>query len=93
MLRVTSDEFKRVQQGATIDLRGKYWFGLPQELPDQLVEPLQARGAYVIPAINIFRYPEGNHYELARNDIRRLLQAGVDGFQIDAVYRPLFDSE
>ena len=54
---------------------------------------LRQNGAYVIPAINTFRYPENNHYELARKDINRLIQAGVEGFQIDSVYRPLFDSE
>jgi glycerophosphoryl diester phosphodiesterase len=92
MLTVTEDEFSRVQKGETVDLSGKYWFGLPHRIPDDTVKRLHQNGAYVIPAINTFRYPEDNHYELARKDINRLIQAGVEGFQIDSVYRPLFDS-
>ena len=93
MLTVTGDEFNRVQKGETVDLSGKYWFGLPHAIPDDVVKRLHQNGAYVIPAINTFRYPEDNHYELARKDINRLIQAGVEGFQIDSVYKPLFDND
>ena len=93
MLTVTADEFNRVQKGETVDLSGKYWFGLPHRIPDDTVKRLHQNGAYVIPAINTFRYPEDNHYELARKDINRLIQAGVEGFQIDSVYKPLFDND
>ena len=89
MLTVTSEEFRRVQNGETVDLSGKYWFGLPHQIPDDTVKRLRQNGAYVIPAINTFRYPADNHYELARQDINRLTRAGVEGFQIDSVYRPL----
>jgi glycerophosphoryl diester phosphodiesterase len=93
MLTVTGDEFNRAQKGETVDLSGKYWFGLPHRIPDDTVKRLHQNGAYVIPAINTFRYPEDNHYELARKDINRLVQAGVEGFQIDSVYKPLFDND
>jgi hypothetical protein len=87
---VTQDEFKKVQQGMPCDLRHKFWFGLPHRLPSEMVKSLQQRGAFVMPAINTFRYPADGHYELARKDIQRLNEAGVDGFQIDSVYTPLF---
>ena len=90
LLTVTQDEFKKVQQGLPCDLHRKFWFGLPHQLPGEMVRRLQQNGAYVIPAINTFRYPEEGHYELARKDIQRLDAAGVDGYQIDSVYRPLF---
>ena len=93
MLTVTGDEFNRAQKGETVDLSGKYWFGLPHRIPDDMVKRLHQNGAYVIPAINTFRYPEDNHYELARKDIHRLIRAGVEGFQIDSVYKPLFDND
>lgn len=93
MLTVTDDEFNRAQKGETIDLSGKYWFGLPNRIPDDMVKRLQQNGAYVIPAINTFRYPKDNHYELARKDINRLIRTGVEGFQIDSVYKPLFDND
>jgi glycerophosphoryl diester phosphodiesterase len=90
LLTVSSDEFKKVQQGVSCDLRHKFWFGLPNGLPSEMVKALQKNGAYVIPAINTFRYPADAHYELARQDIQRLNDAGVDGYQIDSVYKPLF---
>jgi len=90
LLTVTQDEFNKVQQGLSCDLRNKFWFGLPHRLPSGMVKPLQQNGAYVIPAINTFRYPADGHYELARKDIQRLNEAGADGYQIDSVYRPLF---
>jgi glycerophosphoryl diester phosphodiesterase len=90
LLTVTQDEFKKVQQGLSCDLRKKFWFGLPGQLPSEMVQLLQQNRAYVIPAINTFRYPDEGHYELARKDIQRLNEAGVDGYQIDSVYQPLF---
>ena len=90
LLTVTQDELKKIQQGLPCDLRNKFWFGLPHQLPSAMVKPLQQNGAYVIPAVNTFRYPAGGHYELARKDIQRLNEAGVDGYQIDSVYGPLF---
>ena len=90
LLTVTQDEFKKVQQGMSCDLRNKFWFGLPHSLPSDMVKRLQDNGAYVIPAINTFRYPADGHYDLARKDIQRLNDAGVDGYQIDSVYKPLF---
>ena len=90
LLTVTDDEFKKVQQGVPCDLNNKFWFGLPHKLPNEMVKKLQDNGAYVIPAINTFRYPKEGHYELAGKDIQRLNKAGVDGYQIDSVYGPLF---
>ncbi|MDB4584231.1 glycerophosphodiester phosphodiesterase family protein [Draconibacterium sp.] len=90
LLTVTRDEFKKVQEGLACDLSHKFWFGLPQQLPSQMVKLLQQNGALVIPAINTFRYPVEGHYELAYKDIQRLNEAGVDGYQIDSVYGPLF---
>ena len=90
LLTVSSDEFKKVQQGLPCDLHNKFWFGLPEHLPSEMVDLLQKNGAFVIPAINTFRYPAEGHYELARKDIQRLNKAGVDGYQIDSVYKPLF---
>ena len=93
MLTVMGDEFNLAQKGETVDLSGKYWFGLPHRIPDDTVKRLHQNGAYVVPAINTFRYPQDNHYELARKDVNRHIQAGVEGFQIDSVYRPLFDND
>ena len=92
MLTVTGEEFRRVRNGESVDLEGRYWFGLPHRIPDEAVRLLHQSGAYVIPAINTFRYPEENHYESARRDVERLTRMGVEGFQIDSVYVPLFDS-
>lgn len=90
LLTVNSEEFNKVQKGLSCDLNHKFWFGLPEQLPSKMVKLLQQNGALVIPAINTFRYPDEGHYELARKDIQRLNKAGVDGYQIDSVYGPLF---
>ena len=88
--RVTEDEARKVQEGASVSLSQKFWFGLPEELPTPLIPKLQQCGALVIPAINTFRYPLHAERELARQDVERLVEAGVDGFQIDSVYKDLF---
>ncbi len=93
LLTVTQEEYKKVQQGLPCDLHRKFWFGLPQQLPSEMVKFLQQNGAFVIPAINTFRYPDEGHFELARKDIQRLNEAGVDGYQIDSVYKPLFSEQ
>ena len=93
MFAITEGEEESVRRGEAISLTAKFWFGLPRNLEDEMVEKLQARGALVIPAINIFRYLSDSHMESAREDINRMQSAGVDAFQIDAVYAPLFESD
>jgi hypothetical protein len=63
------------------------WFGWARELPSESVAPLQRAGVLVIPSINTFHYPLHAQRTLARQDIRRLSAAGVDGFQIDSEYQ------
>ena len=67
-----------------------FWFGLASELTTAKARNLQENGQLVIPAINTFRYDEATHREDAKADAARLLEAGVDGFQIDSVYRDDF---
>lgn len=86
MFTPTNDQLTQFRKGEKVDLRGTFWFGLPNRLPSVDVGRLQERGALVLPAINTFRYPSDRHLELARKDMERLLSAGVDGFQIDSVY-------
>ncbi len=90
MITVTNEEFSAVERGDAIDLSNRFWFGLPERLPSEMVAKLQRRGALVMPAINTFRYPEENHLKSAQKDIQRLNQAGVDGYQIDSVYDRFF---
>ena len=91
VLRVSREEFGKIQDGESVSLKGKYWFSLPEHLPSEMVAKLQQSGALVIPAINTFRYPTHAHRELAHQDIVRLIEAGADGFQIDSVYEDLFE--
>ena len=90
VFRVTREEFRKVQDGESVPLKGKYWFSLPEDLPSEMVPKLQQNGALVVAAINTFRYPVHAHRELARLDVDRLIEAGADGFQIDSVYEDLF---
>ena len=84
---VPDEEVERVAVGEERSLVKMFWFGLPGQLLEARIEPLQAAGALVIPAINVFRYPREDHEGLARKDIERLQAADVDGFQIDSIYR------
>ncbi len=87
---VAEEDVRRVSVADAPRLRGRFWFGLPEELPDALAPALQQAGALVFPAINIQDYPRHAHDALARVDIDRLHGAGVDGFQIDSVYSAFF---
>lgn len=90
---VTEEEEEAARRGEPISLQQKFWFGLPRDIDEETVTVLKERGAVVIPAINIFRYPPENHMNAARADVERMLAAGVDAFQIDGVYRDFFVSE
>jgi len=90
LLTVTGEMLEKVKRGESVDLSGFFWFGLPSNLLSDLVKPLQKNGALVIPAINTFRYSEENHRIEAREDVERLLEAGVDSFQIDSIYQDYF---
>jgi hypothetical protein len=68
-------------------LAGKVLFPVSAE---DMQRVSQRNGAFVIPAINGFRYPAHAHYVLARQDAARLLAADVDGFQIDSMYEEFF---
>ncbi len=89
MFRPTKEQLSRFNKGENVDLKGTFWFGLPRDLSSADVARLKACGAYLFPAINSFRYPEEGDRELARKDIKRLVSAGVDGFQIDSIYSDL----
>lgn len=89
----TDDEMRRLREGETMDLGSRFWFGIPQWLQPGDLKKLKSAGALVLPAINTFRYPTADHFNLAREDIERLLGEGADGFQIDSVYYPLFDQD
>ena len=93
VIRLSRETFGRIQDGESVSLKGKYWFSLPEHLPSEMVPKLQQNGALVIPAINTFRYPTHAHRELARVDVLRLIEAGVDGFQIDSAYEDLFEGK
>lgn len=89
----TDEEMLRLQAGEDLNLSHSFWFGLPNQLLPGDIARLKSSGALVFPAINTFRYPTEGHFNLAQNDIRRLIEEGVDGFQIDSIYFPIFNEE
>jgi len=90
LLTLPDEKLEKVKQGEAIDLHGFFWFGVPKTWPIDLVKPVQEHGALVIPAINTFRYSEEHHRAEAGADVESLLEAGVDGFQIDCIYQDYF---
>jgi glycerophosphoryl diester phosphodiesterase len=89
----TDEEMRSLRTGEMLNLRHRFWFGLPNQLQPGDVGKLKSAGALIIPAINTFRYPESRHFEFAEDDIKRLMQEGVDGFQIDSIYFPLVGND
>ena len=87
---VAAQDAQKAMAGGAVSLAGRFWFGGPGELPDEAVPRLQERGAFVVVSINDHHYPPHAHHELARRDIERLEGAGVDGIQIDSMYRDYF---
>jgi glycerophosphoryl diester phosphodiesterase len=90
-LRLTDDEMKEIEQGTDKMFNKRIWFDWPRFIKNETVKKLQKRGVLVIPSINVFHYPKDKHMQLAEKDIRRMQQAGVDAYQIDAVYDRFFD--
>jgi len=91
MFPVPDEDLRRVIDGRSASLDGRYWFGRAHDLSGTFVRTLQAYGALVLAAINTFQYPAHAHLALARRDVERLLAAHIDGFQIDSVYDDLFE--
>jgi hypothetical protein len=90
LITLPNEMLDKVRQGESVDLHGYYWFGVPKTWPIDLIKPVQESGALVIPALNTFRYSPGHHRAEAKVDAKRLLEADVDGFQIDCVYQDYF---
>jgi glycerophosphoryl diester phosphodiesterase len=89
ILPLSKKETQQVLGGELELARPRLWFGWAHELTSENVKPLQRAGALVIPSINTFHYPLHAQRTLARQDIRRLVAAGVDGLQIDSDYEGL----
>lgn len=86
MMRITIEEEKKIRKGEKISINGKFWFGWPRHISENLITVVQEQNVLVIPSINIQHYPEAKHKELAQKDINRMIEAGVDAFQIDGAY-------
>lgn len=84
---LVEEDYCRVVNGDAVDLRGRYWFEWGSRIKEEAVRLVQESGAFVIASINLFHYPRHAQMALAEQDIRRLLKAGVDGFQIDEEFR------
>jgi glycerophosphoryl diester phosphodiesterase len=91
MFPISDADLHRLADGRSASLEGQYWFGPARDLSGTTLRVLQGSGALVIAAINTFQYPPHAHFELARHDVDRFLDDGIDGFQIDSIYSDLFE--
>jgi hypothetical protein len=91
MTAISVDELKNIERMGQPSFAGRWWFPLPDQATSPLVADLKEREVLVIAAINRFRYPAHAHIILAKKDIQRLNELGVDGFQIDSLYYGLFE--
>ena len=75
------------------DLQDRFYFEWGSKITAEKMQLMHEQNVPVIAAINYFHYPRHAKMSLAEQDIRRLLKAGVDGFQIDDEYRDLIALE
>lgn len=59
--------------------------------PEDVVKALSV-GVEVVPSINVFHYRDEDPHAGARRDARKLLDAGVEVFQIDSVFEAYFQA-
>jgi glycerophosphoryl diester phosphodiesterase len=67
-------------------------FMLASRLTEEMVRKASELGVVVVAAVNEFRYVQDGKdtWEGAKRDVERLLGFGVQYYQIDSVYEPLF---
>ncbi len=76
-----------VQSEAQTNLARNYFvFAHAIDFTRQSVRAYQALGLQVIVSINTFHYPTGDYTQQGLDDLQKMLDYGVDGLQIDAVY-------
>jgi len=64
-------------------------FGRAERFDEEQIRFYQEIGLPIVISINAFHYlTVGPHLEHGSRDVRRMLELGVDGLQIDAVYEP-----
>jgi glycerophosphoryl diester phosphodiesterase len=68
--------------------RYHFVFGHAADFTEESVKRYQEMGLEVIVSINTFHYREGDPVAQGLDDVRRMLDYGVDGLQIDSVYEP-----
>lgn len=77
-----------LEEHGTLDRRF-FAFGRAARFDDEQIRFCQEIGLPVVISINAFHYiTVGSHLENGARDVRRMLDLGVDGLQIDALYEP-----
>ena len=74
------------------DVSNRYYlFMLASQLTEEMIQKANELNVVVVAAVNEFRYEEAgeNKWIEAKMDVERLLDLGVNYFQIDSVYEPL----
>ncbi|TVQ04548.1 MAG: hypothetical protein EA359_06085 [Balneolaceae bacterium] len=75
------------------DVSGRYHlFMLASQLTEEMIKKADELNVVVVAAVNEFRYVQAGQdtWEGAKQDVERLLSLGVQYYQIDSVYEPLF---
>lgn len=90
---LSGEEMRQLLAGEPSIGDDSYWFGFAHMLGSaETVKSLRQSVSPIIVSINTHNYPIHAHYELARADIERCAELGVDSFQIDSVYQELVKS-
>ena len=91
LVRLSRENTIRFHYQEPVTLNGRFWFGWPRHITNDIIREYQDKGVLVIPSINVQHYPKETHFDRARRDIQRMMDAGVYAFQIDSAYEEFFE--
>jgi len=88
--RESLEETKELANSMTADVSQLYFiFNSPRYLTKQDVDGFHELGLLVIPSVNLAHYKTGDPVEQGLADVKKMLDWGVDGLQIDSRFDPV----
>lgn len=88
--RKTPEEAKRMEKELNQKLHQYYFvFNSPKDFSKEDINGFQEMGMKIIPSVNMAHYKTGDPMKQGLADVKKMLDWGVDGLQIDSCYDSL----
>jgi len=89
-LRVSLEDAQKLEKSMSEKLSNYYFvFNSPRDFKQDDIAGFHKMGLSVIPSINTAHYKTGDPMKQGLADVKKMLDKGVDGLQIDSCYDPL----